>query len=198
MLISLSNKLTFLAMPKAASTSIEKALRPHCDIVFQNNPRVKHIRYRRYNRFIVPYIEKSGFGPLETTCLFRDPVDWLFSWYKYRARPALNGTPQSTGCMTFDEFAARYIAEENVVSDIGRTSRFVAGPDGLPAVNHIFRFDHLSVYVAFLEERFARKLDIEHLNQSLQLGHTLSRERRAQLELYLAPEYEIYEAARRK
>jgi len=197
MLISLSKKLTFLAMPKAASTSIEKALQPYCDIVFQNNPRVKHIRYRRYNRFIVPYVEKSGFGPLETTCLFREPTDWLFSWYKYRARPAINGKPQSTGGMTFDEFTARYIAEDIVVSDIGRTSRFVAGPEGNPAVNHIFRFENLSTYIAFLEERFEQKLDVEHLNQSLQLDYTLSSERQAQLEQYLAPEYEIYEAARR-
>jgi len=196
MLISLSKKLTFLAMPKAASTSIEVALLPHCDIAFINNPRVKHIRYRRYKRFILPYIDQSGFGPLETTCLFREPTDWLFSWYCYRARDKIKNKPQSTADMTFDEFVSRYMAEEPSISDIGRASRFVVDHDGKPAINHIFRYENLPAYSNFLEERFEDILDLAHLNRSPKREFTLSPQLKSQLEGYLAPEYEIYEIAR--
>jgi len=196
MLISLSKKLTFLAMPKAASTSIEIALFPHCDIAFINNPRVKHIRYRRYKRFILPYIDQSGFGPLETTCLFREPTDWLFSWYRYRSRDDIKNKPQSSADMSFDEFVSRYIAEEANVCDIGRTSLFVIDHDGKPAVDHIYRYENLPAYTNFLESRFAEKFDLEHLNESPKQEFTLSVRLKTQLEEYLAPEYEIYETAR--
>jgi hypothetical protein len=195
MLISLSKKLTFLAMPKAASTSIELALFPHCDIAFINNPRVKHIRYRRYKRFILPYIDQSGFGPLETTCLFREPTDWLFSWYRYRSRDKIKAKPQSTANMTFDEFASRYMAEDANVYDIGRTSLFVVDHDGKPAVDHIFRYENLPAYTKFLESRFEEEFNLEHLNESPKREFTLSAQLKTQLEEFLTPEYEIYESA---
>jgi len=160
-------------MPKAASTSIEKALLPHCDIAFQNNPRVKHIRYRRYKRFILPYIESSEFGPLETTCLFREPTDWLFSWYRYRSRDKIKGKPQSTSNMTFGKFVERYMAQDNLVSDIGRTSRFVIDNDGKPGVDYIFRYENIAEYTKFLESRFELNFNFEHLNKSSELNFTL-------------------------
>ena len=196
MLISLSKKLTFLAMPKAASTSIEMALFPHCDIAFINNPRVKHIRYRRYKRFILPYIDQSGFGPLETTCLFRDPTDWLFSWYRYRSRDKIKAKPQSTANMSFDDFVSRYMAEDTSTYDIGRTSLFVIDHDGKPAVDHIYRYENLPAYIKFLESRFEEKFDLEHLNESPKREFTLSAQLKTQLEEFLTPEYEIYESAR--
>ena len=196
MLISLSKKLTFLAMPKAASTSIELALFPYCDIAFINNPRVKHIRYRRYKRFILPYIDQSGFGPLETTCLFREPTDWLFSWYRYRSRSKIKAKPQSTANITFDEFVSRYIAEEPVISDIGRASHFVMNNDGKPAINYIFRYESLPEFGNFLEARFSQKFEFEHLNESPKRDFTLSPHLKVQLEEYLKPEYDIYETAR--
>lgn len=196
MLISLSKKLTFLAMPKAASTSIEMALLPHCDIAFIKNPRVKHIRYRRYKRFILPYIDKSGFGPLETTCLFREPTDWLFSWYRYRSRDKIKAKPKSTTNMPFDEFVSRYMAGDSNISDIGRPSFFVGDHDGKPAVDHIFRYENLPAYTKFLEDRFEEKFNFEHLNQSPKREFTLSSHLKTQLEEFLTPEYEIYETAR--
>ena len=196
MLISLSKNLTFLAMPKTASTSIELALFPHCDIAFVNNPRVKHIRYRRYKRFIMPYIENSGFGPLETTCVFREPIDWLFSWYRYRSRDKISAKQQSTAHMNFDEFASRYIDQDPLVADIGRSSVFVAGSDGKPAVDHIFKYNNLDSYIAFLEARFEDKLELEQLNVSPKREFNLSPQVKNHLEKFLTPEYEIYESAR--
>ncbi|MBL4874559.1 MAG: hypothetical protein JKY41_14530 [Rhodobacteraceae bacterium] len=195
MLISLNKKLTFLAMPKAASTSIEMALSPHCDIAFINNPRVKHIRYRRYKRFILPYIVQSGFGPLETTCLFREPTDWLFSWYRYRSRDKIKSKLQSTANMSFDDFVSRYIDGDANVFDIGRTSLFVIDHDGIPAVDYIYRYESLPAYIKFLEARFEEKFNLEYLNESPKRDFSLSAQLKTQLEQFLTPEYEIYETA---
>jgi hypothetical protein len=157
---------------------------------------VKHIRYRRYKRFILPYIDQSGFGPLETTCLFREPTDWLFSWYRYRSRDKIKTKPQSTANMSFDEFVSRYMAEDSNVYDIGRTSLFVIDHDSKPAVDHIFRYENLPAYTKFLESRFEEKFDFDHLNESPKREFTLSAQLKTQLEEFLAPEYEIYETAR--
>lgn len=197
MLISLSKKLTFLAMPKAASTSIETALFPYCDIAFKNNPRVKHIRYRRYKRFILPYIENSGFGPLDTTCLFREPTDWLFSWYRYRSRDKIKAKPNSTADMSFDTFVSHFMAQDKVISDFGRPSHFVIDHDGNPAIDFIFRYENLAGYTGFLESRFGQKLELEYLNESPKREFNLSPHLKSQLEEFLTPEYEIYETARK-
>lgn len=134
---------------------------------------------------------------METTCLFREPTDWLFSWYKYRARENIRSKPQSTADMDFDEFAARYIAQDPLVFDIGRSSNFVSGPDGQPAVDQIFRFDRLDSFGGFLENRFEKKLEFEILNPSPEKPFSISASRRAELEQFLAPEFDIYENARR-
>ena len=159
---------------QAASTSIELALLPHCDIAFINNPRINYIRYRLYKRFILPYIEQSGFGPLETTCLFREPVDWLFSWYRYRSRDKINNKLQSTSNISFDEFVNKYVDEDVSVSDIGRTSRLVVEQDGIPAVDFIYRYENLGAYKNFLEARSDEKFDFEHLNESPKRDFALS------------------------
>ena len=98
--------------------------------------------------------------------------------------------------MTFDEFASRYMAEDEAVYDIGRTSLFVIDHDGKPAVDHIYRYENLPAYTKFLESRFEKKFDLEHLNESPKLKFSLSARLKTQLEDFLTAEYEIYESAR--
>lgn len=196
MLISMKQKLAFLAMPKTASTSIERALAPHCDIHYRKLPRVKHMPYRRFNRFLTPYLNEIGFPDIETTCLFREPVSWVFSWYRYRSRPAILGKPESCAHLSFEEFVIGYTGEYEDFPRFGRQAHFVAGKDDKPAVDHIFRFENLPEYVMFLEERFQTKLEIKHLNASPVMPFDLSKSATGRLERYLASEYEIFETAR--
>ncbi len=196
MLISIDKKITFLAMTKTASSSIEAALQPHCDIAYYGNSRTKHISYRRYNRFIVPYLNSLGHEGLETTCLMREPISWLFSWYRYRQRPEIAGRKLSTAEITFDEFTAIYLSQVSKGPGIGRPSKFVADKNGTPAVDHIFKYENLPVFTAFLEERFQCKLRFAHLNASPRADYALSPAMNSQLRAFFAPEYTIYEAAR--
>ena len=89
MLVSLKHKLVLLAMPKCASTALEAALAPHVDVVISRNPAAKHTPFRKYDRFLRRYFETYTEGPLEVVSLFREPVDWLRSWWRYRSRDGL-------------------------------------------------------------------------------------------------------------
>ncbi len=197
MLVSIEKKIAFLAMTKTASTSIEAALSPYCDIAFYNNPRVKHIPWRRYNRFVTPYLNRMGFSDIETTCLFREPVSWLFSWYRYRARPEVLGKGQSTDGITFDYFVKAYIEGGPESPRIGRPSHFVCNPKGEVSIDHLFRFENMNGFQSFIENRFDKKFTFERVNTSPQKEFSLSAKLQSSIEGFLAPEYEIYENARK-
>ncbi len=196
MLISIEKKIAFLAMTKAASTSIEMALAPHCDIAYYGNSRVKHISYRRYSRFVAPYLASLGYKDIETTCLIREPVDWLFSWYRYRSRPEIAGKPQCTEGLSFDEFASLYLSGSPMTKGVGRPSKFVADKDGTPSITHIFKYENIPAFQKFIEGRIGEALHFDRLNESPTRDFAVSPETRSRLTDFFAPEYEIYESAR--
>ncbi len=196
MLISIDKKFAFLAMTKAASTSIEMALAPHCDIAYYGNSRVKHISYRRYSRFVSPYLASLGYTDIETCCLFREPVDWLFSWFRYRSRPEISRRPQSTAKLDFDTFAGLYLDGDPITKGVGRPSKFVAGKNGAPAVTHIFKYDNMAEFQAFVENRIGTPLHLDRLNMSPARDFALSPGTRSRLTGFFAPEYKIYRSAR--
>jgi len=196
MLISIEKRLVFLAMTKAASTSIEMALSPYCDIAFYGNSRVKHISYRRYSRFVVPYLDSLGYGDFETVCLIREPVDWLFSWYRYRGRPAVAGQPQSTAAISFDTFANAYLAGDPLTRGIGRQSKFVADKDGTPKVDHLFKYENLTEFTAYMETILGEKLPLGHLNSSPSTAMDIRPKTYDALKAYFAPEYALHRSAR--
>src|SRR5689334_15601464 len=116
MIIAPNNGFVFLCMPKCASTSTEAILRPYGQIVTGNSPDFKHMPYRVYERFFRPFLKakvKGRFSQIEVVCLFREPVEWVNSWYRYRQRDELLRTPQkrrnSTKGMSFEEFAREYV-----------------------------------------------------------------------------------------
>ena len=55
MLLAPNKGFVFLAMTKAASTSIEDAFAPHAQIVTRGI-QFKHTRYARFQRFMQPYL----------------------------------------------------------------------------------------------------------------------------------------------
>lgn len=97
MIVSETNGFVFICMPKCASTSTEAILRPYADIMTGRRPDYKHMTFRKYERFLEPLIRsklKNGDEMPEVVCLFREPVDWLHSWYRYRQRDSLQGSDE--------------------------------------------------------------------------------------------------------
>jgi hypothetical protein len=94
MIVSQTHGFVFICLPKCASTSTEAILRPYADIMTGGRPDYKHMTYRKYERFLKPLMRsklKNKSELPEVVCLFREPVDWLHSWYRYRQRNSLQG-----------------------------------------------------------------------------------------------------------
>jgi len=193
MLISLNKNIALLAMTKTGTTSLEQAIAPHCDIVFTGNPQAKHMQLRRFERFIRPYLESIGQKDIETCCLFRDPIDWLGSWYRYRSREEITGHPNSTAELSFDEFVVAYMQEEPPsFASVGRQSEFVKSPKTNLGITHLFKYENFSDYVRFLEERFEMSLTLDQLNVSPKAQLELSAKNRSALENHLKDDFEIH------
>jgi hypothetical protein len=195
MLIFLRKKLCLFAMTKAASTSLERAYAPLADIVFTGNPRNKHMTWRKYNRFIAPYLASIGHDDIETMCIMREPIDWLGSWYRYRARPQIAGKPNSTAAMHFEDFACAYLeVPKPAFANVGDPAQFVSDKDGRPQIDHLFAYDRLDDAIAFLNARLDSNEKPKVQNASPDGDLTLSAETEAALRAKLAPAYAIYDA----
>lgn len=197
MLISVDRRLAYLAVPKTASTSLEKTLAPRCEIRFVQSPRVKHMTMRTFERFMLPYLRKIGLDEVETVCVIREPVDWLGSWYRYRSRPAIDASPRSTKGISFADFVAAYLEKSPPeFAKVGRMSRFVAGVSGTPAVDHMFRYDNLPALADFLGKRFKTEINLPNANVSPRGELELPTALRARLEIELAEDFALYANAR--
>lgn len=164
----------FLAMPKCASSAIEPKLVRRGLISMPRNP-LKHMPARDFERRIAPLIADAGYprSAYETVCLFREPIDWLHSWWRYRSRPAL-ADPASpahqnyTGHVTFGEFADAYI-EGNVPFaqlDGQGQAEFVRGPAGEVSVDRLFRYEDIELLTTYLSERMDVTVELRRRNVS--------------------------------
>jgi len=190
----------FLAMPKCASSSIEPKLLWRGMISMPRNPALKHIPAAEFERLVVPLIELTGYrrGSYETVCLFREPIDWVHSWWRYRSRDEL-ATPESpghknyTGHVTFEEFADAYIAGRPAFARIGSQADFVRGSADEVGVDRIFAYERIDLFVDYLAERIGTTLELDWRNSSPPRPLELSDAGRERLRRHLRTDYRIYD-----
>ncbi|MEF9604569.1 gamma-glutamyl kinase, partial [Paracoccus sp. PXZ] len=96
MLIFLQPRIVLLSVPKTGTTALEQALAPRAEIAFRSRPEIKHLNLRQYLHRIRPLLAPLGEPDFETVAVIREPLDWLRSWYRFRARDELIGHPNST------------------------------------------------------------------------------------------------------
>ena len=194
MLVSLSHRLVILAMPKCASTAMEKALAPHMDVVISNLPAAKHTSARKYIRHLKRYCEGVAGGPVETVCLFREPTAWLKSWWRYRARQNVPNPERSTRDLDFERFVQFYLDGARPPADVGRQSRFVSGPEGNVAVDRLFAYEDLDACVDFLSGRLNTRIELERSNVSppAHANPNLTQDTLRRLQADLATDFRIH------
>lgn len=141
MLIFPKARLTYLAIPKTGTTAIEAALLPRSGLAFQANP-FKHMTLGEYRAHILPLLRRDpeldadGF---ETVCMIRDPLEYLQSWYRYRARA--RGVPEgrSTAGISFPDFVAAVLSgTPPEFAAVERQSDFIR--DGAARVTTLLRY----------------------------------------------------------
>ena len=194
MLISIKNNLAFLAMTKTGSTAVEQSLVPFCDIIFTHDPRLKHMQLKKFERFLRPYLHSLNIDQVQTTCLFRDPIDWLGSWYRYRSRSSLDGKPNSTAKVSFNQFIENYLSETpEPFAKIGRQSKFVMNRNGDVGIDHLFRYEDFAQFERFISDRFSQTFEFDRRNVSPKIDIQLSSALRKALYENLALDFEIHE-----
>ena len=192
-----------LSMPKCASTSLVQALQGRAELVLRSNPRLKHMNCRSFHALIVPVLNNGGYqrDDYELISLFREPVAWVESWWRYRQRPALarEDPAKYTGDLPFEEFVGRYVDNDPRPGTLrGRPAKFVSLSDRLDlGVDRLFALEQPEVWKRWIDDKVGGGLDVQVDNRSsVRAEPELSRTMRARLDEFFRPELEIYERLR--
>jgi len=146
-------------------------LRPHVDIELAGSPQVRHTSVRQYRRYLAPYLADVAPGVhVQTVALIREPVSWLYSWYRFRARSELRSQKHvnSTAHVTFDKFIDAYLADpQPEFARVGSQADFLAGEDAVgTGVDQLFAFEDLALLVDWLSDRIGVPLWLRAINVS--------------------------------
>lgn len=180
-----------LALPKTASTTLERALAPYATEVVSSPPGRKHLPARGFVHTKAHELAEQGHPreSYELVTMFREPIAWLESWWRYRGRV---DSRRSTADMTFDEFALHYLAgADDAPVPRGRPARFIHA-EGTVAVDRVLSVDHPEVWTAWFAERVGAPLAFERRNASGAERGELRPATRGALVAHFAPEYEVW------
>ena len=195
MIVFFKERLAFLSVPKTGTTAYEKALAPRADMVISNPPMLKHAPVYRYNRFLRPMFLKVCDVELELMAVMREPISWLGSWYRYRRRPFMEGKPNNTFDVSFDDFVLAYMkGNKPGYADVGSQSKFMESQPNGTGITHHFRYEDQARLQGFLEERLDCKLSLGRENVSPAMDLTLSPNIEKRFRRKFAAEFDFYDS----
>lgn len=195
MMVFFKERLAYLAIPKTGTTAVERALQRRASAVLREPPGIKHTNARAYERRFRAMFERGDLPSIETVAVMREPISWLGSWYRYRQRPTLDGHKNSTKHVSFDEFIAAYLSEEQPpFAELGSQARFVTDSEDDLLINHLFRYEDIDTFRAFMEERLGVEIDFPSANTSPRTELSLSPELEKALRKRHALDFQIYGA----
>jgi hypothetical protein len=179
--------LVLLSTPKCGSTALEEALSRHALVVFRGSPAYKHLKVQDFDDLVAPTLAALGHprSSYEVVCLFREPLDWLASWWRYRARPEIKRNRELarnfTGEQSFEEFGRTLLA--GPVHGIHDQARVATRRDDRAlGVDRIFRYEDREVWQDWISARLPGGLELPQANVSIRReAGSLSDETRAGL-----------------
>ena len=202
MLVSLKHKFVLVAMPKCGSTALHAAFMQHAEIRIAGAPELKHAPFSAYENYVLPFIADRCRTPpeCEPFSLFRDPLDWLFSWYSYRGRSSLAAPDAGrrknyTGEISFSDFLNEHFKRKPAsYAKVGRQSAYIENNDGEFDAVTLFRYEDIDSLVHELESRVGKKVPLARKNVSPKRSVELTNEEIAEAKDMLKTEYQIYSA----
>lgn len=193
MLVFYKERLAFLSVPKTGTTAYESALASRADMVISEPPMLKHAPVYRYNRFIRPMFERVCDVQLDVMAVMREPVSWLGSWYRYRQRPFMEGKPNSTHGISFDDFVLAYMkGDKPGFADVGSQFQFMKTQPNGTGVTHLFRYEDQSRLKSFLQGRLNLELTLAQENVSPKIALDLSDDVARRFKKKCAEEFDLY------
>ncbi len=195
MMVFQKERLVYLAVPKTGTSAIERALARRATALFRDPPGLKHTNAQGFERKFRAIFEQWGNTPFQTCAVFREPIDWLGSWFRYRQRPALEGHKNSTAGLSFDEFVDAYLLEKQPpFAKVGAQGRFVTDGSGELLVNHLFQYERMSEFYDFLHTKLGREIETKQINVSPKAPIELSATLEARLRDQFRLDFEIHDA----
>lgn len=162
MLISRRHGFVYLANPKTGTTAIEAAFRRHADFGSITTPAAKHISYKRFIKLFPRFGRK-----LEIVACVRDPLDTLYSWYRYRQRENMTSTENRTNDLSFAAFVEHWSSKDPPpFAQVGTSAGFILDKDGnIPDIT-IFRYGGTPSLHDYLEQKVGEPVPNEEVNVS--------------------------------
>ena len=193
MLVFYKERLAFLSVPKTGTTAYEAALASRADLVISEPPMLKHAPVYRYNRFIRPLYKNACDVEMELMAVMREPISWLGSWYRFRARPFMDGKPNSTKGISFDEFVLAYMkGDKPGFADVGSQANFMKTQPNGTGITYHFRYEDQPRLQDFLQDRLGVSLELTRENVSPQMELKLSSEVEKRFRRKFAEEFDLY------
>ncbi|MEM1403791.1 MAG: sulfotransferase family 2 domain-containing protein [Pseudomonadota bacterium] len=174
MMMSTQHGFAFLCVPKCASTSIESALKPYCNVVASGHPRWKHLNAAMFTKTVLfAHRQLLSKFPMESFCLVRDPMEWIESWYRFRTRPGISAPRAKdheffTGDLSFSEFIAEFLKtkDRKPWANVSTQSKFMRLPQGQLGIDRIFAMDDLSSVAQYLSDKIGTEITLPSKNVS--------------------------------
>jgi hypothetical protein len=145
-------------------------LKPHAEIHLLGSPQVRHTNAQQYADHIEPYLaEVAPNTAFERVAIIREPVGWLHSWYRFRARSELRGSdnPNSTAHVSFADFIDAYLdAAPPPFAQVGTQREFLLAADSSLGVDRLFAYERLDELVAHFADRIGQSLSLHAINVS--------------------------------
>jgi hypothetical protein len=195
MLISLSNKFIFIANLKTASTAIENALGPYCEIALVQARFGKHEPFWQIEAQFAWLLRLIDLREMFVFCVMRDPVDLMVSLYNSHLDPKfLHESPELyTGDLDFDQFLSEWTLRNEEQSR--QQYLRLLDMDDCIAANYIINYDNIEEGLRFVSERIGIE-DLVPLNKENESQHrldrfTLNARHRAWIEARFAQDREV-------
>jgi len=179
MLAFVKERLVIINVSKCASTSMHSLLHSRADIVIGGSPKLKHLKFREsFGMLEFLLFGKFDIREFEFVSLFRNPVEWLYSWYCYRSRAELqnrlhpNYLNRVIDGMSFEGFCSAYLQEGKKPRCVPGSHQFdlISDEDGLLGVDKCFSFHSLDFFESWLSDRLKMKLTFPSKNTSKSFG----------------------------
>lgn len=174
--------LSFVAVPKTATISIERAFSP---FAFDFKPHQHHA-----------VDEVKSRSPNPCLAVIRHPLRWMESYYKYlRFSPyfAHSGSIWGLHSKSFEQFVWAYIRGQHMWPEPLRDQSSYVSRNG-KAVEHLYRYENLSSATDHLCEACRKRVPLERHNVSRDVPLELSPEAKSAFEQAAKVDYDLYES----
>lgn len=174
--------LSFVAVPKTATISIERAFSPYAT------------NYKPHQHDSVDIVKERSSNPC--VAVIRHPLRWMESYYKYlRFSPYFARTDSIWGLRskTFEQFVLAYVRGQHMWPEPMRDQTSYVSRNG-KSVEHLYRYENLHEAVDQLSSACGTRVELERHNVSRDAQLDLSREALTAFEQVTQRDYDLYES----